>query len=153
MRALVVAALIVFAIANTFPIVDLRLQGLHGDVTLFGAVGALWSDGRRLMAVLVCATTQAFPFLDLACMLALLSAPVRRRPVWFGPLLRLVQEMRPWGMIEVFMLGVVVSLIKLSGMAHVLPGVALWAFAALTVLMALIVSFSPRQLWDEGGHE
>jgi paraquat-inducible protein A len=150
--ALVVAALVVFVIANGFPIVDLRIQGLRSSATLAGTVAALWSGDREMMAVLVCATTQVFPLLDLTAMLALLWAatrPHRHRPSWFAPLLRVVQEMRPWGMVEVFMLGVIVSLVKLSGMAAVEPGVALWAFAVLTVLMAAILSFHPHQLWDE----
>lgn len=152
--ALAVAALVMFVVANCFPIVDLQVQGLHSGTTLFGAIAALWAEGRQLMAVLVCATTQAFPLLDLLCMLALLAAaPRRERPLWFAPLLRFVQELRPWGMIEVFMLGVVVSLVKLSGMAAILPGVALWAFAVLTVLMAAVLSFHPRQLWDEPFHD
>ena len=46
------------------------------------------------------------------------------------------------------MLGVLVSLVKLSHLAQVLPGAALWAFATLTVLLAIIVSFDPRSLWD-----
>jgi paraquat-inducible protein A len=151
----VVAALVVFVVANAFPIVDLRVQGLRSSATLFGSVAALWSEGRPLMAVLVCATTQVFPLLDLLCMLALLLAATGRRPrpAWFAPLLRFVQELRPWGMIEVFMLGVVVSLVKLSGMAAILPGMALWAFAGLTVLMAVLLSFQPRQLWDEPFHD
>lgn len=154
--ALVVAALMVFVIANAFPIVDLRVQGLRSGTTLFGSIAALWSEGRQLMAVLVCATTQVFPLLDLLCMLALLLAATRRRrplPAWFAPLLRFVQELRPWGMIEVFMLGVIVSLVKLSGMAAIRPGMALWAFAALTVLMAAVLSFHPRQLWNEPFHD
>ncbi|BAE51813.1 paraquat-inducible protein A [Paramagnetospirillum magneticum] len=152
--ALVVAAVMVFAIANAFPIVDLRIQGLRGGTTLSGAVAALWSEGRQPMAMLVCATTQVFPLLDLGCMLALLLTASRPgRPAWFGPLLRFVQEMRPWGMVEVFMLGVVVSLVKLSGMATILPGKALLAFALLTVLMAAILSFHPHQLWNEPEHE
>ncbi|MBR9973141.1 paraquat-inducible protein A [Magnetospirillum sulfuroxidans] len=153
--ALVVTALLVYVIANSFPIVNLQVQGLTNSTTLFGAVFALWDEGRQLMAVLVFATTQLFPLLDLAGMLALLLAVTRSgpRPSWFSPLLRFIQSLRPWGMTEVFMLGVVVSLVKLSGMAHILPGVALWAFAALTVLMAVILSFHPRQLWDEPRHD
>ncbi|MGE5518226.1 MAG: paraquat-inducible protein A [Bacteroidota bacterium] len=153
--ALVVAALIVFVVANAFPIVDLRVQGLRNGATLFGSVAALWAEDRQLMAVLVCTTTQFFPLLDLCCMLALLLAATRRRPrpAWFAPLLRFVQELRPWGMIEVFMLGVIVSLVKLSGMASILPGMALWAFAVLTMLMAAILSFHPRQLWDDAGND
>lgn len=148
--ALVVAALVMFAVANAFPIVDLRIQGLHSTTTLFGAVTALWREQRPGVALLVFATTMAFPLFDLGSMLALLTAARRRgRPAWFAPLLRFLQKVRPWGMVEVFMLGVVVSLVKLSGMAAMVPGMALWAFALLTVLMAAILSFHPHQLWDE----
>lgn len=155
MLAVVVAALIVYAIANAFPIVDLRVQGLSSGTTLFGSVLALWDEGRQLMALLVFATTQLFPLLDLTGMLVLLLAVTRAggRPAWFAPLLRFIQALRPWGMTEVFMLGVVVSLVKLAGMAQILPGVALWAFAVLTVLMAVVLTFHPRQLWDEPGHD
>jgi paraquat-inducible protein A len=151
MLALAVTALVLFVIANAFPIVDLRVQGLRNSATLWGSVMALWGEGRQLVAVLVCATTQVFPLLDLLCMLALLGAAARRgpRPRWFAPLLRFLQELRPWGMVEVFMLGVVVSLVKLSGMARILPGTALWAFALLTIAMAFVLSFHPRQLWHE----
>jgi paraquat-inducible protein A len=61
--------------------------------------------------------------------------------------MRAIEFCRPWGMIEVFMLGVLVSLVKLSAMANVLPGVALWAFGALTMLLALVLSYDLRNLW------
>lgn len=151
MLALAVTALLLFVIANCFPIVDLRVQGLSSSATLWGSVNTLWGEGRQMMAVLVCATTQVFPLMDLLCMMALLHAVIRPgpRPRWFAPLLRFLQRLRPWGMVEVFMLGVVVSLVKLSGMARILPGTALWAFALLTVAMAFVLSFHPRQLWHE----
>lgn len=149
--ALVATALILFAISNVFPIVELQVQGLRNSATLWGSIAALWREDRELMAILVCATTQAFPLLDLLCLLALLGASARPgpRPRWFSPLLRFSQELRPWGMVEVFMLGVVVSLVKLSSMARILPGTALWSFALLTVALAFVLSFHPRQLWHE----
>jgi paraquat-inducible protein A len=142
---LVVCALLTFVIANGFPIVDLQIQGQSNSATLFGSIFALWGEGRQLVALLVFATTLLFPLVDLAAMLALLLLSRRGRP---APIWRVVQALRPWGMIEVFMLGTLVALVKLSHLAHVLPGVALWAFAALTVLMAAILSFDPRSLWD-----
>lgn len=63
-------------------------------------------------------------------------------------MLALLQSLRPWGMVEVFLLGVLVATIKLSGMATVIAGPALWAFVALTVLLTVVVSFDPRGLWD-----
>lgn len=158
---LVVGALLVYMIANTCPIVELHIQGQRNSATLFGSVQALWSEGRKIMAVLVFATTQLFPLIDLLITLALLSAvsvrspqyPARQYPFWFSPLLRFISNLRPWGMIEVFMLGVIVALVKLSHIAHVLPGVALWAFGALTILLAVILSLDLRTLWDQPVHE
>lgn len=153
MLALVVGALVVFMLANAYPIVDLEVQGIRNGATLAGSILALWSDGRRLVAVLVGATSLLFPLIDLVSMLLLFLMAARRRPpgAGFALLFRFVRALRPWGMIEVFMLGVLVALVKLSHLAHVLPGVALWAFGALTVLMAGVVSFDLRWLWAEAG--
>nr|WP_246463369.1 paraquat-inducible protein A [Nitrospirillum iridis] len=146
--ALVTAAILTYLIANSFPIVDLQIQGRSNSATLVGSVLSLWRDGRELVAVLVFATTLLFPLIDLGAMLSLLLITRRGRPTRaFAPLLRFLLTLRPWGMIEVFMLGIVVSLVKLSNMAQVLPGVALWAFGILTVLMAVILSMDLHALW------
>lgn len=148
---LVISALVVYVIANCYPIVDLQVQGQHNSATLFGSILALWHQGRNIMAALVFATTQLFPLLDLFATLTVLLIVCRHkteRPRWFGPLLRFIIRLRPWGMVEVFMLGVLVALVKLSHLAHVLPGIALWAFAALTFLLAMILTLDLRSLWD-----
>ncbi len=146
--AVVVAALITFVLANAYPILELRVQGSVSKATLLGSVVTLWREGRGLLAAMVFATTWLAPLFDLLAMTALLVAVLRgRRPAFFAPLLRLLQRVRPWGMIEVLMLGVLVSLIKLSHLAQVVPGVALWAFIALTVLLAAVLSYDPRCLW------
>jgi paraquat-inducible protein A len=143
--ALVVGALVTFLLANAFPIVDLEVQGIRNSTTLAGSVLALWGEGRWPVAILVCLTTQVFPVIDLLAMLVLLAAA---QGGWSfkGPVVlvfRFVRVLRPWGMIEVFMLGTLVALVKLSHLAHVMPGVALWAFGALTVMTTVVVSFDP----------
>ena len=45
------------------------------------------------------------------------------------------------------MIGVLVTLVKLSTVAQVLPGVALWSFGALVAVLAAILSFPPCDLW------
>lgn len=45
------------------------------------------------------------------------------------------------------MIGVLVTLVKLSTMARVLPGIALWSFSALVIVLAAMLSFDPRDLW------
>jgi paraquat-inducible protein A len=51
-------------------------------------------------------------------------------------------------MVEVFMLGILVSLAKLTHIAHVVPGIALWSFSALMLLLAAAAaSFEAQDLW------
>lgn len=145
---LTVASLIMFAIANVFPIVEIELRGLTSQTTLVGAVQALALEGMSLVAVLVLATTLLFPLMQLLILLWLLVPLARlRRPRGFALLVRTMQSLRPWGMVEVFLLGVLVALVKLSSMAVVLPGPALWAFVALTVLLTAVLAFDPRGFW------
>ncbi len=146
---LTVASLIMFAIANLFPIVEMELRGLRSQTTLAGAVVALSNEGMSLVAMLVLATTILFPLMQLLILLWLLVPLTRRtQPRGFALLVRTMQSLRPWGMIEVFLLGVLVALVKLSSMATVLPGPALWAFVALTVLLTAVLAFDPRGFWE-----
>ncbi|VVD86398.1 paraquat-inducible protein A [Pandoraea nosoerga] len=146
--ALTVTCLIVFAIANAFPIVEIEVQGIYTETTLVGAAWALYREGMWLVALLVFATTVLFPLSQLLALVHLIGPlSLGRRPYGVFAVMRAIELCRPWGMIEVFMLGVLVSLVKLSAMASVLPGVALWAFGALTVLLAMVLSYDLRNLW------
>ncbi len=149
--ALVMAAMIVFLIANGFPIITLEMQGSRSASTLLGAVVTTWREGRPVIASLVLATTVLFPWLELSAMLYLLAFLVfGQRPPGFVRVLAVVQALRPWGMIEVFMLGIVVAIVKLSMSFTVVPGPALWAFGTLTLLLAAVVSYDPHHLWELG---
>jgi paraquat-inducible protein A len=148
--ALAAGALLLFLIANIFPILGLALQGQVINTTLYGAVQRLWDEGMEAVAALVFVTTIAVPALELLALTYLL-APVRAGlvPPYFSQVFRVLQAARPWGMVEVFMLGVLVSLVKLAHLAGVVPGIALWSFAALMLVMAALASvFDARTLWQ-----
>lgn len=145
---LTVASLIVFIIAHAFPIVEIEIRGLSSQTTLLGAVIALSSEGLSLVALLVFATTLLMPLLQLLILLWLLLPLIaQRRVAGFAVLMRMLLKLRPWGMIDIFLLGVLVAIIKLSSMATVLPGPALWALMALTLLLTMVMAFDPSGLW------
>ena len=147
--ALTVGAIMLFVMANIFPIVGLQLPGQVIQTTLYNTVRALWDEDMRSVAALVFVTTIAMPALHLFALTYLLL-PLRlgRVPAYFGLVFRMMQSVRPWGMVEVFMLGVLVSLVKLAHLAGVVAGIALWSFAALMLVMAGIAAvFDPRALW------
>lgn len=145
---LVVTAFILFVISNAYPIVAMDLKGVRTATTLLGAVQALYADDMSLVALLVLATTIVFPLTEMLMMLYLLVPMAQHRmPAGFDRIVRVIRQTRPWGMIEVFMIGVLVTLVKLSTMAQVIPGIALWSFGALVIVLAAMLSFDPRELW------
>lgn len=147
--ALVLGTLIVLVIANAFPIISLELQGYRHGSTLFGAVHALYAEGLALVALLVLMTAIVFPLIELLLLLVvLLSLRQGQTSPDVHYWLRGLQHVRPWVMLDVFLMAVLVSLTKLAHTATVIPGVSLWAFAVLAFLMAAVAAIDPRDLWD-----
>ena len=147
--AFLLAAAVLYLIANINPIVGLEAQGVRTTTTLLGAVRALLNQDLPAVALLVFVTAILAPAVEIAVMLYLLL-PLRfgRVPAGFAAILPIVQKVKRWNMVEVFMLGLLVSLVKLSKIASVVPDLALWSFGGLTFLMtAVAASFDPREIW------
>jgi paraquat-inducible protein A len=52
-------------------------------------------------------------------------------------------------MMEVFLLGILVSVVKLAGMASIIPGIALWAFALLILVLAAAgAALDREEVWE-----
>ncbi len=154
--ALTVTAIVLFLIGNAFPLVSLEAGGNGVTTTLFGAIIHLWGQDMQLIATLVFVTTLLAPAFDLSAMLYLTLGMLRmdrgraaRLPPGSARVLRAVQAVRPWGMLEVFMLGSLVSIVKLGQLAAVVVGPALVSIGTLTLVLAAANSaFNPRDVWS-----
>lgn len=147
--ALATASAIAYLVANLNPIVEIDLRGESTRASLFDALVATWDGGAPPVAALAAACAFLFPLLCIALELFVLaSLHAGRRPAMLGHAMRVLHTLRPWSMVEVFMLGVVVSLVKLGGQTTVIPGPGLAGFAVLTVLLTLLATFDPHSLWD-----
>ena len=135
--AFTLGAAVLMVVANLFPIVELDAQGHRTSTTLFGSVRTLYDDEMRSVATLVFATTILMPALETGAMIyMLLPLKLGWVPKRLPAMFRLVKTVRPW------------SMAKLEHLAHVVPGVALWSFGALMVLMAAAAaSFDAHELW------
>lgn len=143
-------AAVLFVIANCFPIVGLAAAGHHSSTTLFGTVRTLYDGDMTSVAALVFTTTILMPALEIAALLyLLLPLKLGRVPSGLPAVFRLVHAVRPWGMVEVFMLGTLVALTKLAHLASVVPGIALFSFGVLMILVAAAAaSFDTHALWE-----
>lgn len=149
--ALTLTALILFFLSNSFPFLAIKSGSLFQETTLLTGVHQLWKQelqGLSLLVLLTCV------FVPLAQMLGLLYilAPLQwlHRPAPHAiRVFRLVQEVAPWGMMEVFMIGILVALVKLGHMATIIPGISAVSFGILIFIMAAAFSsLDPVLLWD-----
>jgi len=151
--ALGLGAVVLLAISNLYPIVGLSVSGTLVQTTLAGAVRVLFHGGMWPLAALVLVTTIVMPIMQTACMLwIVLPLRLGHKPWHAALVLRLCHQAQSWGMTEVLILGLLVALVKLSHIAAVVPGVALWSFGALMLVLAAANSaFDPHALWARFG--
>lgn len=147
--AYTLASVVLFVISNIFPIFAIEIKGNGSTINLAGAVRYLWNEQMQSVSLLVFLTTMLIPAFELITMTyVLLSLKLRRIPAGHAVLMRMLRVVKPWGMVEVFLLGVLVSLVKLTSSFKVIPGIALWSFGGVTLLLAAAAaSFSTRDVW------
>lgn len=147
--AFAVTAALLLVLANAFPILQLDAHGRHADTTLWGTVRMMHADGMTSVAALVFVTVIAAPLLEVAAVLyLLLPLAAGRVPAGVAPVSRLVAAIRPWGMVEVFMLGALVAAVKLAQLAQLHTGLALWSCAGLMACVATVAAtFDDQRLW------
>jgi paraquat-inducible protein A len=134
---LTLAALVLFLLANTTPVVAIEVAGNRSSTSLLGTVVELYHQGAVGVAVIVFLTGFVAPAADLLALLyALLALAARRSFRALPGAVRLLVALRPWSMVEIFMLGALVSLVKLAGLARVIPGVGLWSLFGVIILTA-----------------
>lgn len=151
--ALCLSCLILLVMTYFFPLIALKVQGMVQELTLLRAVEAFWSEGWYSLALLSGLNIIVLPLLELAVLFWVFFTlqwhwSVRPAIVLF----RWLTAIKPWVMLEVFMLGALVAMVKLGDMAEVVIGTAFWSFAALIIVMAMNNSLlDSTTIWRELG--
>ena len=144
-----VAAAIALLIAMTQPLMSLDARGITNTATLFQTASALHEAGMTSVAVVVWLTVIGLPLVQIMAMLYML-VPLRLGVVPLGIHLafRAVNAIQPWAMVDVFLVGALVSLIRLTQMAEIGAEIGIQAVGAYVLLLAAAVaSFEPREFW------
>lgn len=147
--ALAATALVLFFMSNAYPLVTIQVNGVTRATTLIEAAQSFYHQSHAALAFLVFTTTVIGPFLQIAGLLyVLIPLRYKRQAPIQDTVFRLLNQVRVWTFVEVFMLGTVVALVRLSAYAQVFPGVALWSSVLLMLtLAALLNQTSPEQFW------
>src|SRR5262245_2559464 len=147
--AIAASAVPLWVVMNAFPLVTLTLGGVRRDSTLLGAAAALMSNGMPALAALVFLTAIVAPAAEIVLALHVLGRlDSLARSGRLGSAVRWFGRVKRWTMVDVFLLGCLVSVVKLSHLAHLVVGPALWACALLLPVLAFVtVYLQPRRVF------
>jgi len=144
-------SLMLFILSNVFPFMTFELHGRVQTSHLSTGVLEFFERGMWELGLLVLAASILFPFLKIIGMLyVLVLLEMNRRP-WKAPqVFRVVAQFQTWAMMDVYLLGVIVAVIKLADLATLVPGVAIYSFGALILTLAAADSaLDPHAVWEK----
>ena len=146
-----ITALIFLALANLFPFITLNARGMEQSVTLLDSVAILFHEEHHLLAALVFASIVIIPAMLLSG-LAYVSISIHLGRVLPGAraCLRWAIALAPWNMAEIFLVGILISFIKIVALADVALGLSFWAYVLFTLGVVLVtLNVDRREVWTQ----
>lgn len=151
--ALGLAALFLYAVVQSATFMSFELEGRVQDARILTGILALFADGKWPLASLILLTAVVAPLLWILSLLYV-SAPLSlgRLAPGIVAVLRFCSLARDWSMLEVFLLAVIVTYVKLVAIASIGVGPGAWALAPLIFVVAAAgSSFDRRVFWNRLG--
>lgn len=134
--ALYVTALILIMIGGAMTLLTVSNAGRERSATLFTGPIGLEQEGLWALAIIVLVTTFGAPLARVTSMITVLvGLRLKKPPPFIRTLFAWEQRLRPWAMIEVYLLGVFVAYVRLTALVHLEVGTALYALAILILIM------------------
>jgi paraquat-inducible protein A len=150
--ALVITAFIFYIPANMLPVMTVISFGEGEPDTIMSGVVALIEGEMWALAFLVLFASFIVPLtklIGLSYLLISIQVGSRWRPRERTQLYRVIEVVGRWSMLDIFMISILISLVKLGSIATIEPGVGGTFFAAVVVItMFAAMSFDPRLIWD-----
>jgi paraquat-inducible protein A len=148
--ALLLAGAILFVMFNAFPFLTFKKEGLEHQTHVVTGIRQLADQGMEALAALVAFNLIIIPGLHLlASLYVLVPVSLNRRAPGMFIIFRYIRILQPWHMVEIFMLGVLVSMVKLAKMAQIVPGVAVYSLTAFIFIMAAAsAAVDPHEVWE-----
>ncbi|MBX9914169.1 MAG: paraquat-inducible protein A [Pseudomonadaceae bacterium] len=150
--ALVLAALLLYVPANFLPIMQINVLGQTSEDTIWSGVMSLYDSGGLLksIALVVFLCSMVIPLVKLLIQFIVLLTIRLDFARSFGLLLyRMYHHFKEWGMLEVYLMGILVSIVKLIDIASPTLDFGLACFVALLLVQVwLEVTMEPHQIWE-----
>ena len=148
--ALTLSSIIFFIISNFSPFLIIELGGVSYQTNLLSGVSAMLTRDQYLLSLLIISTIFIFPLLEIISLSYLsISYLLKKKAVGQKFILGLITVLRPWSMLEIFLLSIVIALVKMNDFFTLIPGPALLSlFALVFCLLAANKLLHKKELWD-----
>ncbi len=145
------SSLVMMVIASSYPFMQFSSAGLENMMTLPRTVVELWINGMPWLAIVVAAFILVIPAAVLVMILVMqLIMLFDIETPWVALLGKTIFHLNSWSMVEVFFVGVLVSLVKITKMASVVLGISFWAYALFAVFFVFtMLSLDRFQCWKK----
>lgn len=138
--ALAISALVALVLAVSFPFVRFSVSGIGNEIELTQTATSLIGFHQPIVAIAVIMSIVILPALYLSGLIWLqISLLIGRHLPFSKDVARSLTHLTPWLMADVFIVGALVSLIKIAGIAQISLGASFWAFCAFAVLLLMTI--------------
>ncbi|MBW1645226.1 MAG: paraquat-inducible protein A [Deltaproteobacteria bacterium] len=133
------------------PLMTLDTMGLKNSGNIFDGVIHVWSTGYYFVAVILALTTIVFPLLKLGILFVVsLSLKRQRYADSLRWLMRLYVHLDEWAMLEVYMIGILVTIVKMHHLAHIKYDAGFFCFLGLLgATLSASLLMDREQFWQE----
>ena len=147
--ALATGAMLLLIPACIAPLMTVSAVGARRESWLSMGVSALWTSGFPSLATLVALFSILLPFTFLAMLIWVLGSLHYGTAGPIGPVFRWVKHLRPWMMMEVFLIGGFVAYSRIEAIAEVEIGIGGWCLVGGTfMLMFALTQLDERTVWE-----
>ncbi len=154
--ALTLAAVFFFIPANIFPIMKTVSITTYENNTIIDGIFYFFRHDEYFVGCVIFLASVFIPIFKIAVLFMLLYS-VRYKSRWRlvdkNRLYRTIHLIGKWSMLDIFVIGLMISMVQFGELAQVTTGLAASSFAAMVLLtMFATESFDTRLLWDKDEH-
>ncbi|MBL4829256.1 MAG: paraquat-inducible protein A [Aliivibrio sp.] len=147
--AIAVAALLLFIPSHFFPLMTIDLFGVMIPATLPSGTITLMTDGFPLLGLLILLCSSIAPFLVCSSVLTAHWATRYNKFLMFKYSMFLIERFRGWVMLDVFLVGLAISAIKMLDVADIYVGTGLSGLILLQLVTSLLLTrIHIQQYWN-----
>lgn len=146
-----ICAAVMLPLSLLFPFMSFARSGIENEVNLVQTAWTLYLDGSVFLSGLIFSFIITLPACVVAAILLISFAlNLNRNLPLLRPAARFIFSVSNWSMVEVFIIGVLVSLVKIAHMASVELGLSLWTYLAFAIFtVAALAKLDKLVVWQQ----